>query len=122
MRLEIVARGDNIMGTIGTRLKSCREEWGYTQEQVEKATGVKRSNLANYETDFRTPRTETLQTLADFYGVSATYLLTGSEIYEKPDSEQTQALLQTLKGASEEDIALAVTILRAIICSRERKA
>lgn len=122
MRLEIVARGDNAMGTIGSRLKSCREEWGYTQEQVERATGVKRSNLANYETDFRTPRTETLQTLADFYGVSATYLLTGSEIYEKPDSEQTQALLQTLKGASEEDIALAVTILRAIMCSRKREA
>ena len=102
------------MGTIGTRLRNCREEWGYTQEQVERATGVKRSNLANYETDFRTPRTETLQTLADFYGVSATYLLTGSEIYERPDSEQTQILLQTLKGASEKEIATAVAIIKAL--------
>ena len=103
------------MGTIGTRLKTCREEWGYTQEQVERATGVKRSNLANYETDFRTPRTETLQTLADFYGVSATYILTGSEIYEKPDSEQTQILLQVLKEATEEEIAEVVVIARALL-------
>ena len=101
--------------TLGQRLKKMREEWGESQETVSKLTGINRSNLANYETDARKPRIEQLQKLADFYGVSSTYLLTGSEIYDRPElSPQTQVLLQTLKGATEEEIAQAVKIIEAL--------
>ena len=102
--------------TLGQRLRECREEWGETQEAVARLTGIKRSNLANYETDFRKPRIEQLQILADFYGVSSTYLLTGHEVYEPSDkpTPQTQILLQTLKGASEKEIAQAVKIVEAL--------
>ena len=101
--------------TLGQRLRKLREEWGETQETVARLTGINRSNLANYETDVRNPRIEQLQKLADFYGVSSTYLLTGKEIYDKPElSPQTNILLQTLKGASEEDIAQVIRIVEAL--------
>ena len=91
--------------TLGQRLRKLREEWGETQETVARLTGINRSNLANYETDVRKPRIEQLQKLADFYGVSSTYLLTGSEVYDKPEyTPNTQILLQTLRGASEKEI------------------
>lgn len=101
--------------TLGQRLRECREEWGETQEAVAKKTGINRSNLANYETDFRKPRIEQLQILADYYGVSTTYLLTGSEVYSKPElSPQGQLLFNTLKGASEKEIAQTIRILEAL--------
>ena len=101
--------------TLGQRLRECREEWGETQDMVAKKTGIKRSNLANYETDFRKPRIEQLQILADYYGVSTTYLLTGSEVYNKPElTPQGQLLFNTLRGASEREIAQAVRIIEAL--------
>lgn len=101
--------------TLGQRLRELRNEWGETQEAVAKQTGIKRSNLANYETDVRKPRIDQLQILADYYEVSTTYLLTGSEVYSKPDlTPQGQLLFKTLKGASEKEIAQTIKILEAL--------
>lgn len=108
--------------TLGQRLRECREEWGETQDTVAKKTGINRSNLANYETDFRKPRIEQLQILADYYGVSTTYLLTGSEVYNKPElSPQGRLLWNTLRDANEIEIAQAIKILEALKATRPNR-
>ena len=57
------------------KLKKARTETGYTQKQVEDFTNINRSALAKYETGKLEPNIETLGTLADFYCVSADWLL-----------------------------------------------
>lgn len=61
--------------TFGERLKQAREESGYTQEQVADNLNIGRSTLANYEVNRTEPNLENLAKLADFYYVSADWLI-----------------------------------------------
>lgn len=60
-------------------LKLLRKSKGYTQIAVQMKTGIEQALLSKYETGERTPPTETLVRLADFYGVSIDYLLCRTE-------------------------------------------
>ena len=60
-------------------LKHLRKSKGYTQIAVQMKTGVEQALLSKYETGERTPPTETLVRLADFYGVSVDYILCRTE-------------------------------------------
>ena len=57
------------------RLKKARTDAGYTQQQVEDNTGIKRANIAKYETGIVEPNLESLATLAQFYNISINWLL-----------------------------------------------
>ena len=63
-------------------LKHLRKSKGYTQIAVQMKTGVEQALLSKYETGERTPPTETLVRLADFYGVSVDYILCRTETPE----------------------------------------
>lgn len=63
------------MGTFGTRLKSLRESKKLTQVELASMIHVIRATLANWEIDRATPDADTLQRLADVFGVSTDYLL-----------------------------------------------
>ena len=68
-----------------SKLKNARQKTGFTQREVAKETGISHSTIANYETGRTEPDIESLGTLADFYGVSADWLLGtrgGPERYE----------------------------------------
>ena len=56
-------------------LKLLRKSKGYTQLAVQMKTGIEQSLLSKFETGERTPPTETLVHLADFYNVSIDYIL-----------------------------------------------
>lgn len=58
-----------------SKLKKTRNNSGFTQEEVEKETGIPRSTLAGYEIGRTQPDLETLGILADFYGISVDWLL-----------------------------------------------
>ena len=57
------------------RLKSLRLSKGYTQVALQMRTGIEQALLSKFETGERTPPTETLLLLAQFYGVSIDYIL-----------------------------------------------
>ncbi|MBQ2792658.1 MAG: helix-turn-helix transcriptional regulator [Oscillospiraceae bacterium] len=57
------------------RLKELRIKRGYTQVAVQMQTGIEQALLSKFENDERTPPTETLLRLADFYHVSIDYIL-----------------------------------------------
>ena len=72
------------MDSIGTRLKKIRKEKNYSAEQVIRAINRKgydiprpwtQSTLTKWENDTRTPKAEELRILADFYHVTADYIL-----------------------------------------------
>lgn len=57
------------------RLKSLRKERKLTQEALGEKINVTKVSISGYENGNRTPDTETLQKLADFFDVSTDYLL-----------------------------------------------
>lgn len=56
-------------------LKLLRKQKGYTQIAVQMHTGIEQALLSKFETGERTPPTETLVQLANFYDVSIDYIL-----------------------------------------------
>lgn len=56
-------------------LKILRLNAGLTQISLQMKTGIEQSLLSKFENGERIPPTDTLMTLADFYGVSIDYIL-----------------------------------------------
>lgn len=66
------------------RLKELREKAGYSQYSFAKAFGTKQSTVGNWESGAREPKFDTMQRLADFFGVSVDYLLGRESIPDSP--------------------------------------
>lgn len=66
--------------TLGQRLTACREQRQLRQQDVANALGLTNTQLSNYERDYREPNVERLIKLANFYGVSVQWLVTGEEV------------------------------------------
>lgn len=57
------------------RFKELRKQKGITQIELAQTLGVKQTTVSKWEVDKATPDYSTLIKLAEFYGVSADYLL-----------------------------------------------
>ena len=68
------------MATLGTRLRLLREEKGLGQKEIGGLLGVKGSSIGKYEYDQRTPSPKAINKLADYFQVSADFLLGRSDI------------------------------------------
>ena len=60
---------------VKNNLKQLRKEHGYTQIAVQMKTGIEQALLSKFENDERSPPTETLMNLANFYNVSMDYIM-----------------------------------------------
>ena len=58
------------------------QKYGVTPYKVSKETGVSQSTLSDWKRGISTPKPDKLQKIADYFGVSLTYLLTGKESTE----------------------------------------
>ena len=82
------------------RLKELREQAGYSQYSLADAFGISQSTIGNWEAGKREPNFETMQRLADFFGVTVDYLLgRDTEKAPAPDGE---------RQVSDEDIKFAL--------------
>lgn len=59
----------------GDRLRKLREEFNLSQKELTDRLHINRSTYARYETSSTQPDFDTLNKLADFFGVSTDYLL-----------------------------------------------
>lgn len=59
----------------GERLKQLRKEKNLTQSELGQKINVTKVSISGYESGNRTPDTDTLQRIADFFEVSTDYLL-----------------------------------------------
>ena len=62
--------------------KLCKER-GVTAYRVSEATGIKTSSLSGWKAGKFTPKQEKLKKIAEYFGVSIEYLMTGEE--KEPD-------------------------------------
>lgn len=63
------------MEILGQRLLGLRKEKGLTQKDVAGAVEISFNSYCRYEKNEREPMAPTIVALADFFGVSADYLL-----------------------------------------------
>ena len=63
-------------------LKTLRKARNKTQLQIQMETGIEQALLSKFENGLRTPPTETLIVLADYYDVSIDYILCRTEKQE----------------------------------------
>jgi transcriptional regulator with XRE-family HTH domain len=68
--------------TFGQRLRDLREKRGLAQKEVGALLDVTISTIGKYESGERTPAPDAIVKLADFFQVSADYLLGRSDIPE----------------------------------------
>lgn len=67
--------------TIYERIESLRKSKGLSQGKLEKQLGFSNGSISKWKNS--TPKVERLQKLADFFGVSVEYLMTGKEDKQK---------------------------------------
>ena len=65
---------------IKNRLKEMRKKHNFTLDDIQKMTGIKRGTYSNYENGNTEPKIETWQRLANFFGVSVSYIMGMSDI------------------------------------------
>ncbi|AKS37384.1 transcriptional regulator [Anoxybacillus gonensis] len=75
---------------LGDRLKRLRLEKKLTQEELGKKINVTKVSISGYENGNRTPDTETLQKLADFFNVTTDYLLGRTDDPNPPGSDNEE--------------------------------
>ena len=64
---------------VKNNLRKLRKERRITQVGLQMRTGIEQALISKYENGERTPPTETLMILADFYDVSIDYILCRTE-------------------------------------------
>lgn len=70
--------------TIYERIESLRKSKGLSQGKLEKQLGFSNGSISKWKNS--TPKVERLQKLADFFGVSVEYLMTGKKEDKKENS------------------------------------
>lgn len=55
------------------------QKFGVTPYKISKQTGVTQTTLSNWKNGKSTPSNSNLQKIADYFGVSVDYLMTGEE-------------------------------------------
>lgn len=78
--LTIFVKGGQIMYEIFEQLL---QKYGVSAYKVAKETGVTQSTLSDWKRGRSTPKSENMKKLADYFGVSIDYLMTGKEESEK---------------------------------------
>ena len=91
-----------------------REAKGVKDSDVVKATGITKSTFSGWKSGRSKPKNEKLQKIADYFGVTVDYLMTGENAAEKKESvlnerderDISRRLEQTLSDLESEQDAL----------------
>lgn len=89
------------MEKVGEKIRKLREETGTSQQKIADLLGVTRQSLSLYEKGERTINVEALGKLAEFFGVSADYLLGLSDVRS---TEQDMRTACEVTGLSEKAV------------------
>lgn len=70
---------------IGKIIKYARKQSGLTQEELGKLANINRTTLGNYETEFRQPTFEMIETLLNKCEVKIYFEMSNGEKFESKD-------------------------------------
>lgn len=112
---------------IGVRLRELREERGWTQRELDSRLGILQSKLSKYESGTHQPSLRTLVRMANLFGVSTDYLLTGTGTPVPPlRDDRLLDRFRRLGAGGEEMRSIVLSILDALFelgaCLEQRAA
>ena len=114
----------------GKRLKRLRNEKKLTQSELGKIINVSKVSISGYESGDRTPDTDNLRRLADYFEVTSDYLLGREDKrIESMDEElerilkdpQTNLMFNDWQGMDEEQRQEALRMIKFILYKDETK-
>lgn len=92
--------------------------------------GINKSNVSNWKNNGYTPRGEALQKIADYFGVTTDYLLTGEETEKAPTQEGerplgfddfTFAMQNEAKNLTDMDKQILLSMAKQLNDARKKK-
>ena len=86
---------------LGARMAALRRSAGWSQAELARKLKVSASAVGMYEQGRREPSGELLVAMAEVFGVSTDYLLTGKTASETDSRFAEQALMDTLHAADQ---------------------
>lgn len=95
--------------TFGKRLKELRESRDLRQNDLAKACGVAVASYANWEQGRALPPINKIPVLADFFGVSADYLLGVSK------KQAAEELMERMGGLSEKSRNIVLALIDELL-------
>lgn len=87
------------------------QKFDITAYKVSKEVGVSQAMLSDWKRGRSTPKTDNMQKIADYFGVTIDYLMTGKEVAKKRNA--------TLTARDERDIAKDMEKLREKLKNKE---
>jgi transcriptional regulator with XRE-family HTH domain len=105
---------------IGTRIRTAREQQGWTQDQLATAVGVSRSAVAQWETGRAGQVTTNLTRVASTLGVGVEYLMHGRDKFAagKVSSGDELAMLRLFRECLPDDRQLLLRTARRLVGRR----
>ncbi|EPN9343222.1 helix-turn-helix domain-containing protein [Enterococcus faecalis] len=94
-------RGD-IMA-FSDKLKQLRTKKGIKQSELAEILHLRQSSISDYENNRSTPNPETIKKIAEYFNVSANYLL---DIPDKNDTKLDSTIKETIEELKNEDTLL----------------
>ena len=82
------------------RLRALRKLKGYSQEEVSEKLGLAKATYGTYENGKYSPDAEKIAKMADFFNVSADYLLGMEDINDNSQVERRKSIKKELKTIS----------------------
>ena len=107
-------------GDIGARIRTAREQHGWTQDQLAAAVGVSRSAVAQWETGRAGQVTTNLTRVASTLGVGVEFLMHGRDKFApgKVSSGDELAMLRLFRECLPDDRQLLLRTARRLIGKR----
>jgi repressor LexA len=104
---------DEVNGMLARHLKQLRKEWRLTQGELASRFGVTQQAVAKWESGRALPEPETISRIADFFGVSADYLLGRTDAPSASGPASRVRIIGAVKAgydafALEEDLGSAI--------------
>lgn len=104
-----------------------KEKKNVTDYQVAKDTGIPRSTFSEWKTGRYTPKNDKLQKIADYFGVTLEYLMTGEDrngyyldeetakkAQELFDNPSMRILFDAARDSRPEDLQMAADLLKRL--------
>jgi transcriptional regulator with XRE-family HTH domain len=107
---------------LGERISKAREAKGFSQKQLAQRLGVKKSTIANWESERSAPRANRLNQLAGVLDVSLAWLIAGADMppsIETPDLNETSVIESKLQRA--ENLVNQLSMLLVDIRAQTRR-
>jgi len=108
-----------------TRLRSVREERGYSQAELANKSGLQPAAISHFETGQRSPSFENLKRLSDALDISVDYLL--GRIDEKQHGQgmgaipRARSLFRHAENLSDESFEFLETMAKALKAKEDAK-